>query len=101
MERFVALGTEPFWNAKVSPGTIVYSTPENQAGEWIAVAPTADGAVRVFTGTRGGYPFVLRLSQQTCSDGMSDRSYRFAAELKVGGENRQGCAEPGFAFKPE
>src|SRR5688572_22689176 len=92
-----AVGTEPFWGAKIEGRCVTYSHPEDQQGTrvWTRYTPGRGGG-GTWTGTLGGRPFVLRARPQAgCSDGMSDRRYPFAVELTVGGEERQGCAEPG------
>ena len=90
-----AIGTEPFWGARVEGRCVTYSTPEDQAGTriWTRFNPRPDGGVWV--GTFQGKPFKLitRL-RPNCSDGMSDRTYPQEAVLTVGGEERRGCAAP-------
>lgn len=90
-----AIGTEPFWGARVEGRCVTYSTPENQDGMriWTRFDPAPDGGVWV--GTYQGKPFKLitRL-RPDCSDGMSDRIYPLEALLTVGGEERRGCAAP-------
>ena len=89
-----ALGTEPFWNAKVDGRCVTYSTPENQAGTrlWTKVGDGPDGPI--FAGAYEGRPFTLVLRPKPgCSDGMSDRRYEWEATLTVNGETRRGCGE--------
>ncbi len=88
------IGTEPFWGGTVSPTEIVYSTPENQEGERIAVEATFAPERAVYTGRLDGRPFVLTLTPGPCSDGMSDNVHAYTARLQVRGESRQGCANP-------
>ena len=85
-------GTEPFWGGTVSGETFTYTTPENQAGEAIAVTRFAGRGGISFSGTRGGAPLDLAITPGNCSDGMSDRTYPFVATLHLGNEQRQGCA---------
>jgi uncharacterized membrane protein len=88
------VGTEPFWGGTVTSARILYQTPENQAGEPVAV-DAAYGATReIYSGTLGSKPFVLTLTKGPCSDGMSDKVHAFTAALQVRGETRQGCADP-------
>ncbi|HEX8512470.1 MAG TPA: hypothetical protein VF688_05125 [Allosphingosinicella sp.] len=91
-----AVGTEPFWNARVEGRCVTYSHPEDQKGTrvWTRFTPGPGGG-GTWSGSLGGRGFELRIRpQRNCSDGMSDRRYPLAAELVVGGERRQGCAEP-------
>ena len=101
IDKFMAIGTEPFWSVKVAGGKATYTTPEDQVGQSIAVVAAQDGTGWQYKGTLAGQPFDLKLRLETCSDGMSDRSYRYAADLAVRGEQRKGCAEPGSEFKGE
>jgi uncharacterized membrane protein len=85
-------GAEPFWGGEVSAGVLTYTTPENQAGDTVAVDRFAGRNGLSFSGQLGGMPFVLAVTPGRCSDGMSDRSYPFTVTLQVRGEQREGCA---------
>ena len=90
-----AIGTEPFWGARVEGRCVTYSTPEDQAGTriWTRFNPGPDGGVWV--GAFQGKPFkLITRHRPNCSDGMSDRTYPQEAVLTVGGEERRGCAAP-------
>lgn len=90
-----AVGTEPFWGARIEGRCVTYSHPEDRKGTrvWTRFTPAAGGGAWV--GALGSRPFELRTrAQPGCSDGMSDRSYSFAVDLLVGGERRTGCAAP-------
>ncbi len=93
--RLRAIGTEPFWGARIDGRCVTYSHPDDQAGTrvWTRFSGSADTGV--WTGALRGKPFVLRTRPEAgCSDGMSDRRYPIVVSLTVGGEQRQGCAEP-------
>lgn len=85
-------GTEPFWGGTVSQGSFVYSTPENQAGETIAVKRFAGNSGLSFSGQWAGRPLDLMVSRGSCSDGMSDRTYPYTATLRLDEDQRSGCA---------
>ncbi|HEX8263331.1 MAG TPA: hypothetical protein VF547_10705 [Allosphingosinicella sp.] len=90
-----AVGTEPFWGARIEGRCVTYSHPDDQRGTrlWTRFAPGPDGGV--WTGALAGRRFELRTrSRAGCSDGMSDKAYPFAVELRIGAERRTGCAEP-------
>ena len=93
--RIRAIGTEPFWGARIEGRCVTYSHPEDQQGTrvWTRFSgTTSNGSWR---GALGGSPFVLRTRAQAgCSDGMSDNRYPIAVTLTVGGEERIGCAVP-------
>ena len=89
-----AIGTEPFWGARIQGRCVTYSTPEDQAGTriWTKVGSGPMGPI--FVGSFQGKPFILRVHPAVgCSDGMSDRKYDWEANLTVGGEERKGCAD--------
>ena len=91
-----AVGTEPFWGARIEGRCVTYSHPDDQAGTrvWTRYAPGPAGG-GTWSGALGGRRFVLATRPAPgCSDGMSDRRYPIAVELLVGGERRSGCAEP-------
>jgi uncharacterized membrane protein len=91
-----AVGTEPFWGARIEGRCVTYSHPEDQSGTriWTRYSPAAGGG-GTWAGALGGRRFELRIRPQPgCSDGMSDQRYPFAAELFVAGERRTGCALP-------
>lgn len=91
-----AVGTEPFWSARIEGRCVTYSTPEDQQGVrvWTRYSAGPNGAGS-WIGQLDGKPFELKTRPESaCSDGMSDKGYPIAVELMVKGEQRQGCAEP-------
>jgi uncharacterized membrane protein len=91
-EKVHFTGTEPFWGGDVADGVLTYTTPENQAGEMVAVDRFAGRNGISFSGELDDMPFVLAVTPGKCSDGMSDRAYPFTVTLQVRGEQRNGCA---------
>lgn len=90
-----ALGTEPFWAARVEGRCVTYSHPEDQVGTRVWTKFSGTAASGSWSGSLNGRPFVMRTRPQSgCSDGMSDKRYPIAVSLSVGGEQRSGCAEP-------
>lgn len=90
-----AVGTEPFWAARIEGRCVTYSHPEVQKGTrvWTRYTPGPVGGT--WAGALGGQPFQLRINPtRKCSDGMSDKVYPITVELTVHGEQRHGCAEP-------
>ena len=89
-----AVGTEPFWGARIQGRCVTYSHPEDQQGTRVWTRYTAQPGGGRWTGALGGRRFELvTRAQPGCSDGMSDKRYPIAVELFVGGERRTGCAE--------
>ena len=89
-----AFGTEPFWNARVDGDTLIFSTPEDQAGRSMHGRRVPSLVGFVYIGKDGGKEFNLDIRPGECSDGMSDNRYPIAVTLTVGGEQRSGCAQP-------
>ena len=90
-----AVGTEPFWGARIEGRCVTYLTPEDQAGTriWTKFSGTAEQGS--WTGSLDGRRFELRTSPDPrCSDGMSDTVYPIEVTLFVRDEERRGCAEP-------
>jgi hypothetical protein len=90
-----AVGTEPFWGARIEGRCVTYSHPDDQKGTriWTRFVPGPSGG-GTWSGALGGQRFELRIrAAPGCSDGMSDKSYPLAADLVVAGERRTGCAE--------
>lgn len=91
-ENFHALGTEPFWGLTVTGVGARYSTPEITEEIARDVVRSASSGVETVSGRLGQLPFRLTVRPERCSDGMSDRVYPFAAELRLGERTLQGCA---------
>jgi len=89
-----AFGTEPFWNVRVDGDTLVFTTPDDQAGRRFAGthALQPDGGVH-YEGRDGDTVFSLDIAKGECSDGMSDNVYELTAEFRYGGMDYKGCAE--------
>jgi len=93
--RYRAIGTEPFWGARIEGRCVTYSHPEDQDGTriWTRHSDGPDGDR--WSGALGGRLFELRIRPAPgCSDGMSDKAYPLAVDLIVDGERRTGCAAP-------
>lgn len=91
-----AIGTEPFWGARIEGRCVTYSHIDDQQGTrvWTRYTPGPDGT-GTWSGALGDRLFELTIrARPRCSDGMSDKRYALEAELKVHGEVRRGCAEP-------
>lgn len=85
-------GTEPFWGGTIRGSELTYSTPDNIEGTRIIVRRFTGQGGLGFSGAIEGTSFDLLITQGDCSDGMSDRTYPFVATLRLGGEQRTGCA---------
>lgn len=91
-ESFHALGTEPFWGLSVQGRTARYSTPEIPEAIATGVTRKTAGGADTVSGEIDRIRFVLTVRPERCSDGMSDRVYPFAAQLRIGDQDLRGCA---------
>ena len=85
-------GTEPFWGGQVAGGSLTYSTVEDPDGTTIAVERTRIAEPVVAGEALDGTSFDMAITPGECSDGMSDRTYPFTVTLRIGEEQRTGCA---------
>jgi uncharacterized membrane protein len=84
-------GTEPFWGGQVAGRLLTYTTPETTEGSSITVERFAGRGGLSFTGQLDGRGFDMAVTEGSCSDGMSDRTYPFTVTLRLGDETRAGC----------
>ncbi|MGR4862667.1 COG3650 family protein [Caulobacter sp. LARHSG274] len=85
---FDLVGTEPFWGGKIRRQGLSLTRPDEPE-----VAADNPGArVEGDIGVWGTGHLVFRLTPEACSDGMSDRSYPYRAEVTFNGAVLQGCA---------
>ncbi len=92
IERYLALGTEPFWSVEVSPGQLRYSTPEDIPGAIFAAQRSVGTGGITYTGMFKGQTASLRISDGECSDGMSDTVYAYRAAFTLAEKMLNGCA---------
>lgn len=91
-EVITALGTEPFWSARIEGAQLTYSTPDKPQGVAAAVTRFAGNGGLGISGTLDGAALQLAITPGACSDGMSDRTYPYGATLAVGDVVSSGCA---------
>ena len=88
-----ALGTEPFWHVRVDGDTLIFSTPEDQAGRTMHGNRVPSLVGFVYVGKDGGKEFNLDIRPGECSDGMSDNRYEYVANFIYGDTTYKGCGE--------
>lgn len=88
-----AFGNEPFWSVRVDGDTLVFSTPEDQAGKTMQGrrVPSLRGVS--VQGKDGDIDFNLDIQDAPCNDGMSDNEYTLESTFIYGGTTYKGCAE--------
>ena len=88
-----ALGNEPFWHVELAPAGITYSRMGEDPLTGPVTDPTVTGNMAVWQTTLPDQTALsVTLTGTDCSDGMSDRVYPLAAQVKVGDETLEGCA---------
>lgn len=93
---FRLIGTEPFWALKIGQETMVLSRPEHADLAVKHGGPVGqDGQARW-----AGEGIEASVMRQSCSDGMSDRVYHYAAAVKVGELALKGCGDTEAWFAP-
>ena len=80
-------GTEPFWGVQIRQDRITLTRPDHPD-----ISTRNPGvSIRGETATWNAGEMTITLKPARCSDGMSDRQYPYAAEVKVGNEVLKGC----------
>lgn len=92
-QRLRALGTEPFWSLAIDGDAIRYSTPDDPAGRAGQVTRVSEDGTLTLTGRLGQSAIAARLRRESCSDGMSDRTYAYTVQIELAGQRLNGCAE--------
>jgi len=90
------IGTEPFWNVQIREGGVALTRPDHSEVRNANPGVRLDGEQGVWDSNgvkEDEGRLVVRLTPGVCSDGMSDRVYRFFAEIWVDGETLKGCAD--------
>lgn len=94
--RLRVTGTEPFWAVDVDGSRLLYMTPDNPDGTVLTASETPFARGSSWTGSHAGQPFSLTVREDgagACSDGMSDREYRYHADFDIGRQQLHGCGE--------
>ncbi|MCG9915570.1 MAG: hypothetical protein MH112_04310 [Phenylobacterium sp.] len=97
-----AVGTEPFWGLSITGGEIVLERPDFPPSRGPNPGFVMEDAQAVWrTQTTDGGDLMVTLRQAPCSDGMSDLTYVYAAEVQSGDETLSGCAGKADAMPRE
>lgn len=91
---FRLVGNEPFWAVHIDSTVIRYVTPEDTAGtRFPPVKPLQLGDTIRWTSSTPQTIIEAWVVPESCSDGMSDRTWTYRASVQVGDRKLQGCAE--------
>jgi uncharacterized membrane protein len=86
--EFNALGTEPFWAVEIREKTLKLSGPDRAD----LIVPNPGPRVEGLKALWPGKGLVVVLTEGACSDGMSDRTYPYFAEVTTTDATLKGCA---------
>jgi putative lipoprotein len=95
---FRAAGQEPFWHLHITPGGMVYTTPEIPETRFAAAEPyVAAGGWVYESSATGPEPLSIRATFEPgrCQDTMVGVIYSWSATVELAGEVRRGCAWQG------
>lgn len=81
-------GTEPFWGVQIRKDRITLTRPDHPDISTRNPGVSISGETASWN---AGEIMITLTPQRWCSDGMSDRQYPYAAEVKVGNEVLKGC----------
>lgn len=90
-----ALGTEPFWNFTLDGERFGYTAADAKVERSAAVTRQMSDGKLTLSGIFADQPLSASIHRETCSDGMSDRTYPMEVTLTVEGKTLMGCAYPG------
>ncbi|MFN3807521.1 hypothetical protein [Asticcacaulis sp.] len=89
------IGTEPFWSLTLTERDVTFERPGEEAQVFprhlFEINKDKSGPKRAELLSN---EMSLTLIAQTCSDGMSNRTYPLTAEVNLGDEVLKGCATP-------
>lgn len=91
---FRLVGNEPFWAVHIDSTIIRYTTPDDTSGtRFPPVKPLQLGDTLRWTSSSPQTIIEAWVVPESCSDGMSDRTWPYRASVQVGDRKLQGCAE--------
>ncbi len=94
--EFIALGTEPFWSLDIMPNEqriILKDLSQNKSFEFPYEPANIGGGVYRFESKNSSKDkLVVVIRKENCSDGMSDNTYNYSAEVVINSRTLKGCA---------
>ena len=93
-EPFRAVGTEPFWALDIDSTGLRFRTPDDTSGvHWPPSSRVVTGDTSRWIAKTVRGKIEARIWPAQCSDGMSDRTWEYAATVRVDTTSYTGCAE--------
>ncbi len=89
------MGNEPFWRIEISENENLIDFFDPMASTYYHfkfVKPETIGKSKVYTAELDGNKIKITITNQKCSDGMSEREYPCKAEAILNGKTYKGCA---------
>ena len=83
---FKATGTEPFWSVEISKSEIIFTSineSENFSAPYAAPILAADANVKLYRSKSDTAEIEITVSQENCSDGMSDKTYGYTTKVGI------------------
>jgi len=82
---FKGLGTEPFWNIEISDDFIVYKDIDGKQDVFpvINIDKVQGANIQLITAENNNQQIKLTVTQQECSDGMSDNTFAFKTNVSI------------------
>lgn len=88
-----AVGTEPFWGLRITETEITLERPDFPPSKGPNPGFTLEEGRAVWRArTADGGDLMVTIWEETCSDGMSDLTYAYQAQVQSGDETLSGCA---------
>jgi uncharacterized membrane protein len=90
---FLALGTEPFWSLEIDADTIIsFIRADNKVPLNVPyMNPTVGGNTKIFKVNSSATQLTVTVSNEFCSDGMSDTWYEYAVTVVHNDTTYKGC----------
>jgi uncharacterized membrane protein len=85
-------GTEPFWAVKIRGAMIAFTEPDAPQQDFANAAKAEAGGAATWTANNAKGSIVVKVTAGPCSDGMSDRTWTYTAEVTLGARVLKGCA---------
>lgn len=86
------IGTEPFWNVKIEAAGITFHLMGEDPLTYPYKAARKQDTAQVYETTSKGSRLKVSITEEGCSDGMSDAHYPYKVTVEKDGTTYQGCA---------
>lgn len=91
-EKYEAIGTEPFWNVEITATWVLFSRPSETGTSTLTYETRQEERDWIIVIKDAKWEFFVTLKKWNCNDGMSEKRYYFTANVAMGNENLNWCA---------